>query len=196
MACIGDTKVYDRFRFYRLVVVRFRDFTTNTKNAVPLWGPYPIIGLYADMTIVRGNNQQLLAQVLSILRPVVRLHDPKISRAAQTNPVGLRTLPRYLERSYLRLWIAVFARLGPQRKFEIFPNSNHEFFWKVVNAQLTFVLDAAGKVVSATHSQNGRTFSSATADPCRFGAKLSSSPCHSRPRRRSVPLFHVELRCG
>lgn len=28
----------------------------------------------------------------------------------------------------------VFAQLGLQRKFEIFPKSDHEFFWKVVNA--------------------------------------------------------------
>jgi CubicO group peptidase (beta-lactamase class C family) len=53
----------------------------------------------------------------------------------------------------------VFAQLGLQRKFEIFPKSDHEFFWKVVNAQVAFVQDAAGKVVSATHTQNGRTFS-------------------------------------
>jgi CubicO group peptidase (beta-lactamase class C family) len=52
----------------------------------------------------------------------------------------------------------VFARLGLQRRFEIFPKSDHEFFWKVVDAEVTFVTDATGKVVSATHSQNGRTF--------------------------------------
>jgi CubicO group peptidase (beta-lactamase class C family) len=49
----------------------------------------------------------------------------------------------------------VYAQLGPQRKFEIFPKSESEFFWKVVDARVTFVKDAAGRVVSATHNQDG-----------------------------------------
>jgi hypothetical protein len=46
-----------------------------------------------------------------------------------------------------------------QKKSEIFPKSESEFFWKVVDAHVTFVKDAAGKVVSATHNQNGRIIS-------------------------------------
>jgi CubicO group peptidase (beta-lactamase class C family) len=49
----------------------------------------------------------------------------------------------------------VFAQLGVQPKFEIYPLSPTEFFWKVVDAKVTFVKDSSGKVVSATHSQNG-----------------------------------------
>jgi hypothetical protein len=51
----------------------------------------------------------------------------------------------------------VFAQLGGQPRFEIFPRSDTEFFWKVVDAQVTFVKDASGKVVSANHHQNGQT---------------------------------------
>ncbi len=53
----------------------------------------------------------------------------------------------------------VFAQLGFQPKFEIFAKSDTEYFWKVVDAHVTFVRDPAGKVVSATHDQNGHTFS-------------------------------------
>jgi CubicO group peptidase (beta-lactamase class C family) len=53
----------------------------------------------------------------------------------------------------------VFAQLGAQPKFEIFPKSETEYFWKVVDAKVTFVKDANGRVVSATHSQNGHVFS-------------------------------------
>jgi CubicO group peptidase (beta-lactamase class C family) len=53
----------------------------------------------------------------------------------------------------------VFAQLGVQPKFEIFPRSDTEYFWKAVDAKVTFVRDANGRVVSATHSQNGHVFS-------------------------------------
>ncbi|HEV8073402.1 MAG TPA: serine hydrolase [Opitutaceae bacterium] len=51
----------------------------------------------------------------------------------------------------------VFAQLGLQPRFEFFPKSETEFFWKVVDAEVTFVKDANGKVVRAIHHQNGRT---------------------------------------
>jgi len=51
----------------------------------------------------------------------------------------------------------VFAQLTGQRKFEIFPESETEYFWKVVDAQVTFVKDAAGKVTKAIHHQGGQT---------------------------------------
>jgi hypothetical protein len=52
----------------------------------------------------------------------------------------------------------LFAQLSGQPKFEIFPKSETEYFWKVVDAQVTFVKDATGKVTKATHHQGGRTF--------------------------------------
>jgi hypothetical protein len=52
----------------------------------------------------------------------------------------------------------MFAQLTGQAKFEIFPKSPAEFYWKVVNAQVTFVKDATGKVTKAIHHQNGQTF--------------------------------------
>jgi len=44
-----------------------------------------------------------------------------------------------------------------QPKFEIFPKSPDEFFWNVVNAEVTFVKDEHGKVTKAIHHQNGTT---------------------------------------
>ena len=52
----------------------------------------------------------------------------------------------------------LFAQLTGQPKFEIFPESETTYFWKVVDAQVTFVKDATGKVTKAIHHQNGRTF--------------------------------------
>jgi len=49
----------------------------------------------------------------------------------------------------------IFAQLAGQPKFEIFPSSENEFFWKVVDAQITFVRNEEGQVVHAIHHQGG-----------------------------------------
>jgi CubicO group peptidase (beta-lactamase class C family) len=51
----------------------------------------------------------------------------------------------------------VFAQLGQQPSSEILPKSETEYFWKTIDAQVTFVKGPDGKVISATHYQNGRT---------------------------------------
>ena len=51
----------------------------------------------------------------------------------------------------------LFAQLTGQPKFEIFPKSETEYYWKVVDAQITFVKDATGKVTKAIHHQDGQT---------------------------------------
>jgi D-alanyl-D-alanine-carboxypeptidase/D-alanyl-D-alanine-endopeptidase len=48
-----------------------------------------------------------------------------------------------------------FAHLTGQRPFEMFASSEREFFIEVVDAQLTFDVDATGKAVALTLHQNG-----------------------------------------
>jgi CubicO group peptidase (beta-lactamase class C family) len=50
-----------------------------------------------------------------------------------------------------------FEQLGPQKKFEIFPKSDTDFFLKVVDAQVTFTKGSSGKAVEAILHQNGMT---------------------------------------
>jgi hypothetical protein len=52
----------------------------------------------------------------------------------------------------------LFSQVSGQSKFEIFPRSDTEFFWMIVDAQVTFVKDDTGKVVKAIHHQNENTF--------------------------------------
>jgi CubicO group peptidase (beta-lactamase class C family) len=52
----------------------------------------------------------------------------------------------------------LFAQLTGQAKFEIYPQSENVFFWKVVEAQITFKRDESNKIVSAIHKQNGQEF--------------------------------------
>jgi CubicO group peptidase (beta-lactamase class C family) len=49
------------------------------------------------------------------------------------------------------------AQLTGQPSFEIFPKGKDTFFWKAVEAEVTFVRDGSGKVVKAVHRQGGQT---------------------------------------
>jgi CubicO group peptidase (beta-lactamase class C family) len=49
----------------------------------------------------------------------------------------------------------LFAQLGSQDRFEIFPSAKDEFFWKVVEAKIRFVRNEQGKVVSGDFEQGG-----------------------------------------
>jgi len=48
-----------------------------------------------------------------------------------------------------------FTQIDGQPRFEIFPKSETEFFWKGSDAKLTFVKDAAGNVTKAVRFQDG-----------------------------------------
>ncbi|HGJ66829.1 TPA: DUF3471 domain-containing protein [bacterium] len=50
----------------------------------------------------------------------------------------------------------LLAQLAGQPEFEIFPKSENEFFWKVVDAQVTFVKNEKGEVTHIIHHQGGR----------------------------------------
>jgi CubicO group peptidase (beta-lactamase class C family) len=49
----------------------------------------------------------------------------------------------------------VFAQATGQPKFQIFPESQRDFFYKVVDAQITFETDGSGRATSLTLHQNG-----------------------------------------
>ena len=53
---------------------------------------------------------------------------------------------------------SVFAQLTDQPKFQIYPKSATEYEWRMVKASVAFKHDRDGKIIGATHSQNGTTF--------------------------------------
>lgn len=55
----------------------------------------------------------------------------------------------------------LFAQLTGQPKHPIFPKSETEFEWRVVEAKVKFVKGDDGKVTKAVHSQNGSSFDAA-----------------------------------
>jgi hypothetical protein len=50
----------------------------------------------------------------------------------------------------------LMAQATGQPKFELFPSSETDFYFKVVSAQVSFIKDGAGNVTGLTLSQNGR----------------------------------------
>ena len=50
------------------------------------------------------------------------------------------------------------AQLTGQPRIPIFPYEQDRFFWKVVDAQIEFLRDDEGRVTSARHRQDGRSF--------------------------------------
>jgi hypothetical protein len=58
----------------------------------------------------------------------------------------------------------LLAQLTGQPALEIYPQSQTEFFYKTVNAQMTFTLDATGRTVALTLHQNGQTINAPRMD--------------------------------
>jgi len=51
----------------------------------------------------------------------------------------------------------LIAQLAGQPAFEIFPQADSKFFWKVVDAQIEFFRDESGAVTHGIHTQGGQT---------------------------------------
>jgi WD40 repeat protein/serine/threonine protein kinase len=71
--------------------------------------------------------------------------------------VGKYSYPNGQTNTVTREGSHLFAQMNDQPKLEILPTSETEFFWKDVNAQVTFVKDQTGKVTKAIHHQGGQT---------------------------------------
>jgi CubicO group peptidase (beta-lactamase class C family) len=52
----------------------------------------------------------------------------------------------------------LYAQLTGQSRFQIFPSSENEFYWKAVEASVKFIRDDNGNVTHAIHSQGGMQF--------------------------------------
>jgi D-alanyl-D-alanine-carboxypeptidase/D-alanyl-D-alanine-endopeptidase len=69
--------------------------------------------------------------------------------------VGTYQMDRYVLMSMSRVGERFYTELTGQPKFEVFPESERKFFLKVVDAQLTFDVDAEGAPTRVTLHQNG-----------------------------------------
>jgi CubicO group peptidase (beta-lactamase class C family) len=87
---------------------------------------------------------------------------PKAHKEAQIDPAIYDSYVGQYQFSTAAVTITVtregghlFARLTGQDKYEVFPESEADFFYKVVDAQLTFEKDSTGAVTDVVLHQNG-----------------------------------------
>ena len=100
----------------------------------------------------------LMAGMLSLAPPPAACAEPATTAAAKRND-GIEGRYDYGAAilAVSREGGTVFAQLTGQPKFEIFPKSADTFYWKVVEAEVTFVRDEKGVVSKAIHKQGGQT---------------------------------------
>jgi len=93
--------------------------------------------------------------------PLLVIRPPSQHTAVTIDPV---ILERYVGRYQLtpavlltvtRTGNQLFTQLSGQQAFEVYPESETQFFLKVVDAQLTFEVDADGKATAVVLHQNG-----------------------------------------
>ena len=132
--------------------------------------------------LLRAPDEEFTVVILANARPGWRAADPdnlahqlmdtyladkfapppvvntKVAAAVYDSLVGKYDYGRGAVLTVTREGNHLLAQLTDQSKFEIFPESETNYFWKVVDAQVTFAKDSAGKVTKAIHHQNGTTF--------------------------------------
>ncbi len=83
----------------------------------------------------------------------VTVPDAKLDAIAGRYQYGLLAVLTVTRRGH-----QLYAQLTGQPEAPIFAKSDHEFYWKAVNAQVEFVAGPDGVITSAIHHQNGITF--------------------------------------
>jgi CubicO group peptidase (beta-lactamase class C family) len=113
----------------------------NSENSIDDIGQY-LLGDRADVEDFQPPKVHKLAQVDP------KIYDDFVGQYNFSIPGVTLTVTR--EGNHL------FARLTGQDRYEVFPESETDFFYKVVDAQLTFEKDASGAVTDVILHQNGR----------------------------------------
>ncbi|HXM69770.1 MAG TPA: DUF3471 domain-containing protein, partial [Thermoanaerobaculia bacterium] len=99
----------------------------------------------AWLAVWRGSGQERIAR-----------HEVELPLATLADYVGVYSFDKEQRFTILRRGDGLVARLTGQPFVLIFPSARDEFFYKVVDAQLSFHRDAAGAVDRLTLHQNGR----------------------------------------
>jgi hypothetical protein len=89
---------------------------------------------------------------------------PENPGARQETSVDLATLDRYVGKYQLRSYFVLtvtrdgpqlYAQITGQPKLPVYAEAPNKFFWKIVDAEVTFAVSDSGPAASATIHQNG-----------------------------------------
>ncbi|GAA5507487.1 serine hydrolase [Novipirellula caenicola] len=117
----------------------------NASPSIPEMNPAAVTSKIAEMFLDAEMEPPVVHQVDTKVTPEI------LSRYVGRYDYGAAILVVTLEEGRL------FAQLTGQGKAEIFPSSETEFFWKIVDASLAFQVDAEGRCTGGKHTQNGHT---------------------------------------
>jgi CubicO group peptidase (beta-lactamase class C family) len=128
-------------------IVRFTDLDT-TIVILSNKGYYDITTLTNTLTsIILGGSYELPDALVEIEIEDTDLYDNYIGEY-ELAPEAIYTITKEGNN--------IFAQLTGQGKFEIFPSSENEFFYKIVDAKITFVKDDNGNVTNLILHQMGQ----------------------------------------
>jgi len=97
----------------------------------------------------------LLDPAFPLLQPAKQRQEVKVDAAILEKYTGRYQLAPNFIITITRESDQLYAQATNQPRFEIFAESEREFFFKVVDAQLTFVVDSSGRATSVVLHQNG-----------------------------------------
>jgi D-alanyl-D-alanine-carboxypeptidase/D-alanyl-D-alanine-endopeptidase len=100
-------------------------------------------------------GRHLLAPSLPLLPVPVERKEVSIDPKLLDRYVGRYQLAPNFILNVTRDETRLYVQATGQPNFELFPSAEHEFFLKVVDAQLTFAVPAEGRATSVTLHQNG-----------------------------------------
>jgi hypothetical protein len=110
--------------------------------------------LIAGSGLAAGTNDAVVRDSSS--KAVKDVVEAKVDPAVYDSLVGRYDCGKHGALRVTRDGSHLFAQFAG-RNCEIFPKSETEYFWKVMDAQVTFVKDGRGKVIKAVYHQGGRT---------------------------------------
>ena len=127
-------------------------------------GYHSFIGISADRTrgiVILSNDSESIDDIgFHWLDSGIALHQPRhvlsldpklLSRYVGNYVFGPTAVPFVITLDEGKL----YAQLGSQPKFRIYPYAPNEFFYKIVDAQITFRTDANGNATDFVMHQNG-----------------------------------------
>jgi serine-type D-Ala-D-Ala carboxypeptidase/endopeptidase len=97
----------------------------------------------------------LLDPTVPLLQPAKQRKEVKVDAAVLEKYAGRYQLAPTFIITVTREGEHLYAQATAQPRFEIFAEDDHDFFYKVVDAQITFVVDATGRATSLVLHQNG-----------------------------------------
>jgi len=97
----------------------------------------------------------LLDPAIPLLQPAKQRHEVKVDAAVLDRYAGRYELAPTFVVTITHEGDHLFAQATGQPRYEIFAEDDRNFFFKVVDAQITFDVDATGRATSLTLHQNG-----------------------------------------